>query len=153
MPHINLALKDVGCRKPKCKRRMEPTARHHRKCETMFIRAFDHVPKKRRNNRYRTLVKIYHMFRPRDIVVLCAWHHCEIHLIYDKVIAAEGISRGRILTDFTWPQSDTLMRTLRDICKEWEERDTPGRNPIDCTPDKRFPLVVKRRKKRRESAD
>lgn len=150
MPVVNLETKEVGCRKPGCKRRMEPTARHHRKCESMFIRGFAHIPSKCDSRRYKRFKTRYESFNPRDVVVLCAWHHCEIHLIYDRIIDAYRRREFRILTDFTWEQADGLMAHLKDVCREWEQRDTPGRNPVDCVPTKRFPKLIRVPKKKRK---
>jgi len=46
------------------------------------------------------------------------------------------------------------MRKLRQLCYEWEELKTPGMDPVECTPSKRFtqvgPLKRRKRKKRKK---
>ncbi len=154
MPKINLKTSEVGCRKPGCKRRMEPTARHHRRCETMFVRAYEKHLDKRKTKRYKAFCKRYDSFDPRDIEVLCAYHHCEIHLIYDDLIHRDKMKRRKTtLIDYTWSQANALMSKLSKECYGWMERATPGRNPEDCTSAKRFPLVPKRRHRKRKYRD
>ncbi len=147
MPTINLMTNEVGCRKPGCKHRLEKTARHHRGCETMFIRGMGNSPPMKGTKRYRSLVQRYASFNPRDVIVLCDWHHCEIHLIYDPIIAKRRLELVKILGDFTWAEADKLMGQLRKLCREWEKKDTPGRDPGDCEPGKRFPAFVPKRKR------
>lgn len=149
MPIINLETKEVGCRKPGCHRRMEPTARHHRRCETMFVRAYAKHPDKVKTKRYKAFCKRYDLFDPRDIEVVCAHHHCEIHLIYDDIIHRDKRKRRKLsLIDYTWAQATALMKKLSKECYGWMERETPGRNPEDCTSAKRFPAVPKRHRRR-----
>jgi len=149
MPVIKLEVKEVGCRKPGCARRMEPTARHHRRCETMFVRAYAKHPDKVKTKRYKAFCKRYDTFDPRDIEVLCNYHHCEIHLIYDDLIARDKKKRRKLsLIDYTWSQATALMKKLSKECYEWMERVTPGRNPEDCTSAKRFPPNPKRVRRR-----
>ena len=153
-PIVRVETKSVGCRKPGCSRRMVITHRHHRRCETLFVRGFGHIPQKRVTKRYKKFVKRYESFDPRDVVVLCPWHHCEIHLGYDAVILQDKAIRCKVLRDYTWPQADALMRKLRQLCYEWEELKTPGMDPVECTPSKRFtqvgPLKRRKRKKRKK---
>lgn len=100
----------------------------------MFIRGF-----KRRTKKYKEFCERYEAFDPRDVVVLCAYHHCEIHLLYDPVIGKRRIRLMKILGDFTWHEANKLMRTLRRLCYDWEQEETPGVDPIECTLDRRFP--------------
>lgn len=154
-PKINLKLSEVGCRKPGCARKLDRTARHHRRCETMFIRAFAKVsikfPKpKSKSKTYKKLKSRYESFDTRDIIVLCDHHHCEIHLIYDEIILTSKIRLQKLgLAEYTWTQAYALMSDLRKTCYEWEVRETPGREPRDCLPDRRFPQAPKRTRKRR----
>ncbi len=149
MPVINLEIKEVGCRKPGCKRRMEATARHHRRCETMFIRGFGKDSKRAKTKRYKGLVQRYASFNPRDIEVLCNYHHCEIHLIYDELIRRDKAKhRKGSFIDYTWAQASALMSKLGRECYEWMKQETPGRNPEDCTTAKRFPAIPKRRRRK-----
>lgn len=149
MPRINLEMKDVGCRKPNCKRRMEPTSRHHRRNESLFINAFASDHAKRRNIRYKKLVERYDSFDEGDIIRICNWHHCEIHLLYDEVINTDRQLQQRTMPDYTWHQADLLMRALRKLCYKWEKENTPGRSPEDCTFIKRFPQKVSPRQPRK----
>ncbi len=147
MPTINLKMSEVGCRKPGCKHRLEKTARHHRGCETMFIRGFAKHPDVRKKQRYHKLCKRYERFEPKDVIVLCDWHHCEIHLIYDPIIAERRVELQKILGEFTWAEADKLMGQLRKLCREWEKKETPGRDPKDCMPHRRFPNFKPKRRR------
>ena len=154
MPVIKLEVKEVGCRKPGCRRRMESTARHHRKCETMFIRAYAKHPDKAKTKRYKAMCERYESFDPRDVEILCAFHHCEIHLIYDDMIFRDKEKRRKTsFIDYTWSQANAVMSKLSKECYEWMKRETPGRNPEDCTAAKRFPAVPKRKHVKREWRD
>ncbi len=151
MPKINLSLEEVGCRKPNCKYRLEITSRHHRRCESMFIRAFGKIMPIKVTKRYIKLVDRYDSFDPRDWVRLCAWHHCEIHLIYDNLIHRDKLKRRKLsLVDYTWDEAKALMSKLKKICREWEDRDTPGKDPADCASHRRFPRYRPRRKRRKQ---
>ena len=151
MPRINLKTSEVGCRKPGCKRRMEATARHHRRCETMFVRAYAKHPEKVKTKRYKALCKRYESFDPRDIEVLCNYHHCEIHLIYDDLVMEDKRKRRKTsFIDYTWAQANAVMSKLSKACYAWMKEETPGRDPEDCTSAKRFPAVPKRRPKRKK---
>lgn len=151
MPIVKVKTEKVGCRKPGCTRRMSITHRHHRRCETLFVRGYGHIPHKKVSKKYKKFKARYESFDPRDIVVLCAWHHCEVHLGYDAVILQDKAIRCKVLRDYTWPQADALMRKLRQLCYEWEELKTPGMDPVECTPNKRFTQVrpPKRRKRKK----
>jgi hypothetical protein len=122
----------------------------------MFIRGFAKDPKRKGTKKYKEFCKRYELFNPQDVLVLCAYHHCEIHLMYDPIIAERRIKLNRVLGDFTWEQAHDLMRTLRRLCYNWEKEETPGRNPKDCAPTRRFPDFKrgrdkKKRKKRRKN--
>ncbi|KKN88123.1 hypothetical protein LCGC14_0251950 [marine sediment metagenome] len=142
MPKINLELKDVGCRKPGCQRRMEPTSRHHRQNESLFINAFGDRHAKMRTKTYKALVQRYASFDERDIIRICNWHHCEIHLMYDEAINEDRQLHLKPMLEYTWQEANSLMRALRKLCYKWEKEETPGRDPADCTFAKRFPLLV-----------
>jgi len=120
----------------------------------MFIRAFAKISannKKERHKteRYKAFLKRYESFDPRDIEVLCAYHHCEIHLIYDDLIREDKAKRRKgSFIDYTWSQATAVMSKLSKECYEWMKRDTPGRNPEDCTTAKRFPAIPKRRRRK-----
>lgn len=142
-------MKDVGCRKPRCKRRMEPTSRHHRRNESLFINAFASEPGKKRTKWYKKLVERYESFDERDIIRICNWHHCEVHLLYDEVINTDRQLQQKTMPEYHWQQAGVLMRALRKLCYEWEKEETPGRNPTDCLFAKRFPQPKVRKLKKR----
>lgn len=147
---IKVKTNDVGCRKPGCSRRLDRPDRHHRRQETLFINAYRlRGPKKTKDERYHKLVRTYEKFRDEDCVVLCPSHHCEIHLLYDKIILEDQIQRRKRLRDYTWPQAYSLMNKLRQACLDWEEEKTPGVDPGDCEPEKRFEHRPKRRRGKR----
>lgn len=146
---IKIKTGEVGCRKPGCKHRSSVTHRHHRRQETLFINAYRlRGPKKTKDERYARLVRKYEEFRPDDTVTICAHHHCEIHLLYDAEILQDQEQRRKRLRDYTWPQAYSLMNKLRQLCLEWEEETTPGNDPADCDPEKRFPQRTRTRKKK-----
>jgi hypothetical protein len=151
MPKITLKTSEVGCRKPGCKHRLEKTARHHRRCETMFIRGYAKRADMRKTQRYQKLCQRYDRFDPKDVVVLCEWHHCEIHLLYDPIISERRVKLQKVLGDFTWGETDKLMSQLRKLCLDWEKKDTPGRDPKDCEPYKRFPAYIAKRRRKRHA--
>ena len=144
MPKIHLKLTDVGCRKPNCKRRIEPTSRHHRRNESLFINAFTLDPTKNKTKKYKNFIKRYTSFHKNDFVRICNWHHCEIHLMYDELINTDRNLRQRAMPDYSWRQANALMKKLGKFCLEWEKEDTPGRNPEDCNFLKRFPQEKQR---------
>lgn len=145
---IKIKTDDVGCRKPSCSHRLSLTHRHHRRQETLFINAYRlKGPKKTKDERYARLWRKYHKFDPKDTIIICPWHHCEIHLLYDAEIRQDQEQRLKRLRDYTWPQSNSLMKKLEKLCLEWEVETTPGTDPVECEPDKRFPHRKKKRAK------
>lgn len=130
MAVITIKTEQVGCRKPGCKRRLLIPHRHHRKCESVFRGAFSHT--KSKSKKYKAFVKRYYQFHPDDVVILCPWHHCEIHKKYDKVIKKHIHKRMKRLRDFSWGEAQDLMFELEELCKEWEKEKTPGLNPVFC---------------------
>ncbi|KKK51413.1 hypothetical protein LCGC14_3115190, partial [marine sediment metagenome] len=143
---ITVNISDVGCTKPKCAHRLEVTHRHHRRQETLFINAY-HLrgPKKTKDDKYWRLCNTYEEFRPEDTVIICPWHHCEIHLLYDQTIHDDQRMRCKRLRDYTWPQAYSLMNKLRQLCLDWETEPSPGVDPVECEPEKRFPQQQKKR--------
>lgn len=118
----------------------------------MFIRAFGHNPTMKCTKRYKGFVQRYASYNPRDVVVLCAWHHCEIHLLYDEIVLMDKrLNLTSSLKEYTWIQADALMKQLRKLCYQWETEITSGRDPDDCAPGKRYPTIKLRgpRKKRK----
>lgn len=144
---IKIKTSEVGCRKPNCKRRTAITHRHHRRQETLFVNAYRlKGPKKTKDERYWKLEQKYNEFRVEDTVIICAHHHCEIHLLYDVEIFDDQLMRHKRLRDYTWPQAYSLMNKLRQLCLDWETEITPGVDPIECDPEKRFPNLKKKKK-------
>ena len=90
----------------------------------MIIRAFY---SKRKQKRYKALVKRYKEFRPYDTVEICENHHEEIHELYGAVIMREIKKRGfRSVRDWTWKEAEAVMEVLRAYCDAWAKRTTPG---------------------------
>ena len=140
MPVITIKTDAIGCTKPSCKRRLLITHRHHRRQETLFINAYRlRGPKKTKDDRYQRLLQIYNEFRKQDTVIVCPWHHCEIHLLYDQEIHDDQRMRRKRLRDYTWPQANSLMNKLRQLCLDWETETSPGVDPTECEAAKRFP--------------
>lgn len=86
----------------------------------------------RKTKKYKQFCDRYYSFRREDTVVLCPWHHCEIHEIYSRIIAKDTSTRKKPLSRYSWKQAFALMDRLKDTCLEWEEETTPGRNPELC---------------------
>lgn len=150
MPIITVKTTEVGCRKPSCKHRMELTHRHHRKCETLFITAFGRNPARNtKSKRFKLLCSRYEKFDERDVVRLCAWHHAEIHVLYDDIILDFKIEINKILANFTWEEADKLMRRLRKACYQWETEVTPGINPDLVFGRQRYRIGSKTRPKKK----
>lgn len=134
---ITIKTTEVGCRKFNCQRRGLRPHRHHRGMASLFRGAFVHSPKKRKSKEYRALVKRYDEYHPDDIVLLCPWHHCEIHKIYDELISAFAFKVKKRMRNLSWGQAADLMMQFEEMCKEWEKEDTPGLNPVLCNFEER----------------
>ena len=70
--------------------------------------------------------KRYYEYREGDIVRICSSHHREIHEIYDGIIQRHIASRGVSLREYTWGDAHDLMNQLRQRCRKWLKRQTPG---------------------------
>ena len=153
MPLVKLKTGEVGCRKPGCTHRLELTHRHHRRCETLFVTAFQDT---KISKRYTDLCSRYEKFDERDTVRICAWHHAEIHILYDGIILDFKIKINKVLHDFTWEEADFLMRSLRKACYAWESEITPGINPSLVFGKQRYrvrsPAKKKKRKRRKKKS-
>lgn len=80
--------------------------------------------------RFQSLKHRYNKFRPEDTVLICDWHHAEIHLQYDMLIRARAKSLGKSLSHFTWEEAEDLMADLRKVCQKWMRQRTPGTDPL-----------------------
>ena len=134
MVKLKIKTDAIGCRKPGCKYRLLIPHRHHRKCESLFVHAFVSVDRKRKTKRYREFVKRYKAFREQDVILLCPWHHCEIHLAYEPIIFSHLNKPPEV---FTWKQAWALMNELEEHCRDWEEEETDGVHPDMCGFDRR----------------
>jgi hypothetical protein len=91
----------------------------------MFVAAFTH----RGGRRWYQLMQRYEEFRPEDIIVICEWHHREIHELY-WLIVMKHMKRLKLTPrDFSWKQADILMRDLAKCCDRWLKVVTPGSPP------------------------
>jgi hypothetical protein len=96
----------------------------------MWIKAFK---RRKKQQRYKALVRRYKSFRKKDTVELCEGHHEAIHERINIVIAAEVRKKGfRPTSTWTWQESDALMKLLRADCNEWIKTASP------CSPLRKF---------------
>lgn len=125
MVEIRVKMDEIGCRKPGCKRRLSIPHRHHRKCETLFFRAW----LGKRPKWVRALQQRYEKFLPEDTVILCSWHHAEIHMIYDDIIKKDMQRTRKPIYRYSKKQMERLMKQLEDECLDWEQDRSPGVDP------------------------
>jgi len=126
MAKIKISTKDIGCKKPGCRRRLKRTHRHHKAHEKLFINIWAGI---KRGKTYVDLVNRYLEFRPMDTVPICDQHHAEIHHIYREVIYVHQVKLRIPLVAFSWKQARDLMKAMRDECNKWLKEDTPGMSP------------------------
>lgn len=135
MVRLTIKTDGIGCRKPGCKHRLDIPHRHHRRYESLFITFFGRH-RRNKSEKYEALRKRYEEFRPEDTVVLCGWHHAEIHKIYNQIVREDCAQRLKPLDRYSWKQAHSLMNKLHDACTEWEIERTPGVNPSEVFKDK-----------------
>lgn len=127
---ISVDISEAGCRKPKCKHRMTATHRHHKAHEWQFVRFWAISHKWMSEQRVRDFVCRYFEFRPEDVEKICAWHHAEVHMLYDKIIAKFTIGLKKYHTsELTWDEAHQLMDLLRKEFEEWIKKETKGVSP------------------------
>ncbi len=126
MAKIKISTKDIGCIKPRCRRKLKRTHRHHKGHEKLFINIWAGV---KRGKTYKELVDRYLQFRPEDVCIICDQHHAEIHHIYRDIIFEHQTKEKIPLMAFSWKQAHTLMGDLRAECAAWLREDTPGMSP------------------------
>jgi hypothetical protein len=100
--------------------------RHHKAHPKIWFGVF---LKRAGEPRFQELIKRYNEFRPEDTVLICDWHHCEIHAIYDEIIAKDRRRTGVRLAKYRWGQAERLMRDLTKACDDWLKKRTPGLDP------------------------
>lgn len=86
--------------------------------------------------RYEEFRKRYYRFHPNDTVLLCSYHHAEIHALYDIIIQRSKKAHGRLYL-FTWKQAHKLMAELSDACDVWLKKRTPGISSATLTRKRR----------------
>lgn len=123
MGKIKVNLSEAFCKKPGCNRGRQH--RHHRGHEFLFVCRWTPEDSKQK----RAWIERYWKFNPRDIVDLCANHHAEIHLIYDRVIMNDNKLRAKRLDNYTFREAMALRSKLRKVCDRWLERETRGVPP------------------------
>ena len=119
---IAVGERTLQCSKPGCTNGY--THRHHKGCETMWLKAFWH---RRKQKKYKALKRRYEAFRKKDTVEICDHHHEEAHELYNTVIAKEVRRLGfRSTSAWTWSEAEGLMKKLRAYCDKWLMQETPG---------------------------
>jgi hypothetical protein len=119
------------------------------------------IGKRRGEPEYEALLRRYWEFRPGDIVLVCEWHHAEIHKIYDRVISEFRHKIGKPLRLASWEEAEELMQLLEQVCEAWIEQESPGYDParlradrvdariVRAGPQPKTKLARKRRRKRK----
>lgn len=128
----NLSEVSTHCSKPACTHTDSKLARHHRKYESLIIGCFE----RQGGRRWLALSRRYYDFRPQDIVVLCEWHHREIHELYKVIVSKHVRKIGRRIQQWSWTEADILMKELDAVCKRWLKLITPGSPPWPVVVDK-----------------
>ena len=136
-PKIRLDLSDSRCRKPFCKHAGKgPPNRHHLRHEKTWINLWNRLGpppfrKKREWGRrlFRLLKERYYQFRPQDVVVLCEWHHVEIHLIYRIIVLDAQVRFGKTKSKFSFEEALWVMRECKKACLDWLRTSSQGQNP------------------------
>ena len=82
--------------------------------------------RRREEERFVAFVRRYHEYRSEDIGLLCAPHHAEVHLLYDRIIQVDRRRTGRPLARYTWAMAEHLMAELVQAYNTWLQRETPG---------------------------
>lgn len=132
--HVDLS-RAQRCAKPNCNR-PGPFHRHHIRHKKYWINRFDDggvvlgsvrliLP-----DEFVAALRVrYEKFLDRDIVLLCSWHHCEIHRHYTWIIQ-DLVMRHRLLGKAIRIRDVVLtLRRCKSTCKRWLSLITPGLNP------------------------
>lgn len=90
----------------------------------MFVSSF--IRTKYREQTYKDFVARYYKFLPEDVVDLCAEHHLEIHVLYDKIIQQDLQLTKKKLRDYSWAEAESLMSKLGRRCGVWLKTETRG---------------------------
>lgn len=143
-PHLNSVR--ATCTKPTCAGTF--LHRHHIKHEALWLwlREADNRHKDWTDELVKDMNMRYHEFRKEDIVVVCSWHHAEIHMLYINIL--ENNQRRKCykaLADYSFKEAQTLMRHFEKACQKWLTKVTPGIDPESLDGMRSFPH--KKRKK------
>jgi hypothetical protein len=119
------------------------------------------IGRRRGEPEYEALLKRYWEFRVGDIVLICEWHHAEIHKLYDRIIAEFRQKLGKPLRMASWEEAEELMQRMEAACEAWLQQESPGYNPEQLRADRmdarirregpqpKTKLARKRRRKRK----
>jgi hypothetical protein len=131
---IKVNLKEAFCKKPGCKKARRH--RHHRGHEFLFAIRWQAILEDpslanyfKDADKIAEWVKRYWSFHHDDIVDLCANHHAEIHLIYDRYIMAHNRKKGYRLDLYSYQDAVELRDLLRAVCDEWLKKESKGVSP------------------------
>lgn len=61
--------------------------------------------------------------------MLGAWHHAEVHVLYDIIIEEHKKLAGIGLRHYTWEMAEDLMKRLEQAYNRWVKIPTPGFAP------------------------
>jgi hypothetical protein len=121
-----LAAVEGGCEKPSCTHHSARINRHHRGYDSLWFSSWHRF---RGRTWWQKVVDRYWEYRKADCVRLCVYHHAEIHMLYDELIAV-AIARARVpLHRFSKRAAQELQRDLRRACRNWLLLVTPGTDP------------------------
>lgn len=133
------------CLKPDCDRTF--LHRHHIRHEAVWIAL--NLRRKGPNEELgwteeviHNLDERYHKFLPKDIARICAWHHAEIHMLYD--LEAEKFQRRlkyKPYSQFSYKEATRLMNRFEKTFNLWLPKHTPGVDPNYLRPFRNFPLL------------
>jgi len=118
---------NLGCSKPGCATGSRRFHRHHRANERFFLRQAQ--PQHGGKAWYKAMQARYDEFREDDIVLLCDWHHEEVHQLYYKRLDRWLSRHGEMFWKWSRPQILEAMNDLRQLCRNWERKPTPGCKP------------------------
>lgn len=147
---VSVALSDVtvrGCMKPSCLWNHAPLHRHHKRHQALWLGPWAHRGAEPQWNKF---VARYHEFREADIVVLCSFHHAEIHSIYDKIIAEDSAKLALPLYLYSWAQGRRLMDKLEAECLRWLGTETPGIDPANYGATRRLRWRILRKEAKKK---
>lgn len=98
--------------------------RHHKAHPAMWLYIW--ATRRRGESRFNDFVVRYHLFLPKDVVLICDSHHAEIHSIYDKIITEDREYTRTSFAKYSWAQAERLMAKLTETCNKWLLEETSG---------------------------